>query len=52
VDLIIFSFCANLSFKTKIQRTLAGYIKYVPAELIKAGSSTICGEIHKLIISI
>jgi hypothetical protein len=52
VDLIFFSFCANLSFKTKIQRTLAGYIKYVPAELIKAGSSTICGEIHKLIISI
>jgi len=27
-------------------------INQIPAELIKAGGSTICGEIHKLIISI
>jgi hypothetical protein len=27
-------------------------IDQIPAELIKAGDSKICGEIHKLIISI
>jgi hypothetical protein len=36
----------------KLKRHKSPCIDQIPAELIKAGGSTICGEIHKLIISI